>query len=149
MGSSRARVELARDHLFVHQHRPGHIVYVSFSFQHSVSRKVLNRSPRKRCILHVGEMLSTECPPFLATTSCQELPGCENVLGEVNWRPAVVNASMLLSDGRTVKWFPQYGCALIAIGKCTVSGGPIVRRALSIVGCDNWTFTPRWISPPR
>lgn len=78
----------------------------------------------------------------------QALPGCENVLGGDDWTSALANASKLLGDDRTVKWFPEYGCALFAVGKSTVSGGPIEHRTLSIVGCDSWTFTPRWI-PPR
>ena len=61
----------------------------------------------------------------------------------------MANAFKLLVDNRAVKWFPEYGCALIATGKRTASGGPIVRRTLLIVCLDNWAFTPRWINPPR
>lgn len=61
----------------------------------------------------------------------------------------MVNAFKFLVDGRAVKWFPEYGCALIATGERTASGGPVVRRTLSIVYLDKWALTSRWINPPR
>ncbi|CAM9896127.1 unnamed protein product, partial [Ectocarpus fasciculatus] len=78
----------------------------------------------------------------------QELPGCEGLLGEVNWRSALTKTSAVLNDDRSVKWFPEYGCALLAIGSPCAVGGPPVRRNLSLVGLDSWKLASRWLNPP-
>ncbi|CAM9957051.1 unnamed protein product, partial [Ectocarpus sp. 4 AP-2014] len=78
----------------------------------------------------------------------QELPGCDDLLGEVDWHSALTKTSAFLNDGRSVKWFPEYGCALLAIGSSCALGGPLVRRNLSLVGLDNWKLASRWLNPP-
>ncbi|CAN0359803.1 unnamed protein product, partial [Scytosiphon promiscuus] len=52
-----------------------------------------------------------------------------------------------MRDGSSIKWFPAYGAALIAIGSPSVQGGPIVRRHLAVVGLDQWAFRPHWLHP--
>lgn len=78
---------------------------------------------------------------------CQTLPGCESTLDEFDWQPALAKASSLMLDETSVKWFPAYGAALLAIGRSSVQGGPIVRRHLHIVGLDKGALKPYWVRP--
>ncbi|CAM9741065.1 unnamed protein product, partial [Hapterophycus canaliculatus] len=61
----------------------------------------------------------------------------------------LATASTLIRDETSVRWFPEYGAALLAVGSSSTQDGPIVRRHLYIVGLDNWSFRPHWTHPPR
>ncbi|CAN0444641.1 unnamed protein product, partial [Discosporangium mesarthrocarpum] len=51
---------------------------------------------------------------------------------------------------RTVKWFPEYGCALLAIGHATAPDGPAAEhRRLFIIGLDSWEFEAHWYQNER
>ncbi|CAB1103179.1 unnamed protein product [Ectocarpus sp. CCAP 1310/34] len=91
-------------------------------------------------------LLSKHCKTMAGSRG---LPGCETFLAEIDWRSALVQASEQALDDRSVKWFPEYGCALLAVGSPSVRGGPVVRRHSSIIGLDKWVFEPHWLHPPR
>ncbi|CAM9398492.1 unnamed protein product, partial [Choristocarpus tenellus] len=61
------------------------------------------------------------------------------VVGRGKWRKAVENAASFVSDNKTVKWFPRYGCAVLAIGQASPSD-VVVKRRVIVVGLNEWTF---------
>lgn len=89
------------------------------------------------------------CHLCVMNRACQDLPGCETALAYIDWRAALAKASELVSDEESVQWFPEYDCALLAIGTPSFPGGPIVRRHLSIIGLDDWVVETHWLQPPR
>ena len=75
----------------------------------------------------------------------QELPACEDHFRNSGWKSSLLSAAKLIQDDRSVKWFPKYGCALLAILSRDVSNEPIARRHLYIVGLDSWVLKAHWI----
>lgn len=82
--------------------------------------------------------------PFL-----QDLPGCDSTFRNVDWKYYLNQTACAILDDGAVKWFPEYGCAVLAMASTPASDSPPAFRSLSVVGLDKWALDAHWIRSPR